>query len=152
MVVPKYGVQWETKLQSYNNYPSIQGSFQPHLVSHPLFCTLEQSSLHGKRERERAQEMKPIDVLSTFFHMPNVVLPKRMEVPKARRSRIQVIEMKRWPHTYSYRQTTLDHFESRSMFCPNSFGMKVVNFKRKDPTHTLFNFPFSCGNYETFSM
>ncbi len=102
--------------------------------------------MRRERERERAQEMKPIDVLSTFFHMPNVVLPKRIKVPKARRSRIQVVEMKRWPHTYSYRQTTLDHFESRSMFCPNSFGMKVVNFKRKDPTpHLLFNFPFSCG-------
>jgi hypothetical protein len=106
-----------------------------------------------RRERERESPRDETnDVLSTFFHMPNVVLPKRIKVPKARRSRIQVIEMKRWPHTYSYRQTTLDHFESRSMFCPNSFGMKVVNFKGKTP-HTLCSISlFSCGNYETFSM
>jgi hypothetical protein len=107
-----------------------------------------------RRERERERESprdETNDVLSTFFHMPNVVLPKRIKVPKARRSRIQVIEMKWWPHTYSYRQTTLDHLESRSMFCPNSFGMKVVNFKGKTPHTLCFNFPFSCGNYETFS-
>jgi hypothetical protein len=98
---------------------------------------LEQNSLHEKRERERAQARDETNyVLSTFFHKPNVVLPKRIKVPKARRSGIQVIEMKRWPPTYSYRQTTLDRFESRSMCCPNSFGMKVVNFKGKTP-HTV---------------
>lgn len=82
--------------------------------------------------------MKPIDVLSTFFHMPNVVvLSKRIKVPKARRSRIQVIEMKRWPHTYSYRQTTLDHFESRDLcFAQILLEWKSLISKGKTP-HTF---------------
>lgn len=128
----------------FNNYHSIQGSFQPHLAPHPLSLVLWNKVLCMRRERERLSPRDETnDVLSTFFHMPNVVLPKRIKVPKARRSRIQVIEMKPcWPHTCSYRQTTFDHFESRSMFCPNSFGMKVVKFQRKDPTQPLFNFPF----------